>query len=611
MNKSLVQFKNGDVKRIFSINISHDASVAYVVDGQVEWMIEEERLTHRKHDSYPFMSILRANNIIDRNSLLAVTAIEIPTLEEVVNQSVDTSLLIASKVLRKNRYKYKSFEQQHHLSHASIGFYNSGFEEAAVVVVDGAGAIKNGGHEVESIYKASYPDSFELLHQRYVPIFKDTDDVVDNPTTGIGMVYAAGAEYIGYDYTASGKLMGLAPYGKEDPEIKSFITEDGEVNESIFYRVHNGVIIEYYDHIAPKDKMALYLLYNDSNTRCQRHEDDDSIVRIGPALSAPDEVADPTVKFSLNCDIAYRIQKDFETYMVNLIKKAVDITGCKNVVLSGGCALNCVANYEYLNHLPEGGKLFVEPICYDAGLPVGQALLEWRQVTKSSEIKPLKSLYLGPPNTHIMPEGSYFVAGVGPVVDRIMEGHPVAIFQGRSEQGPRALGNRSLLFDPRNPDAQLILNKKKGREWWRPFAASVLLEHVHDWFDMRGLEESPFMMYAVNAREEIWGKIPGVLTLDKTCRIQTVSKEQNENYYNVIREFYDRTGVPMLLNTSFNLGGDTICETVDDVMDTLRRSELEYTYFPEHGKMVYVPENSNAGKKGKIDYSVTNDEIYC
>ena len=130
MNKSLVQFKNGDVKRIFSINISHDASVAYVVDGQVEWMIEEERLTHRKHDSYPFMSILRANNIIDRNSLLAVTAIEIPTLEEVVNQSVDTSLLIASKVLRKNQYKYKSFEQQHHLSHASIGFYNSGFEES-------------------------------------------------------------------------------------------------------------------------------------------------------------------------------------------------------------------------------------------------------------------------------------------------------------------------------------------------------------------------------------------------------------------------------------------------------------------------------------------------
>ena len=194
-------------------------------------------------------------------------------------------------------------------------------------------------------------------------------------------------------------------------------------------------------------------------------------------------------------------------------------------------------------------------------------MLEYRQVTKSTKVKPLKSLYLGPPNTHIMPEGSYFVTGAGPVVDRIMEGHPVAIFQGRSEQGPRALGNRSLLFDPRNPDAQLILNKKKGREWWRPFAASVLLEHVHDWFDMRGLEESPFMMYAVNAREETWGEIPGVLTLDKTCRIQTVSKEQNENYYNVIREFYDRTGVPMLLNTSFNLGGDTICETIDDVMD--------------------------------------------
>lgn len=615
--QSPTQIKIGDVKNIFSINISHDASVAYLVDGEVDWMIEEERLTHRKNDSYPFMSILRANNIIDRNSLIAATVLEIPTLPEMVKESVDSTLLIASKVLRKNQYKYKSFEQQHHLSHASIGFYNSGFEEAAVVVVDGAGAIKDDGHEVESIYKASYPDNFELLHQRYIPIFKDYNldtgqydgDQVKNPTTGIGMAYAAAAEYIGYDYSASGKLMGLAPYGKEDSNIKSFITDDGEVNESLFYRVHNGVILEYYDYIAPLDRMNIYLMYNDVNKRCQKSDIDDKIVRIGPSLKGPDEVVDPRIKFEVNCNIAYKIQKDFETYMVSLIKKAVEITGCKNVVLSGGCALNCVANYEYLNHLPEGGKLFVEPICYDAGLPVGQAMLEYRQVTKSTKVKPLKSLYLGPPNTHIMPEGSYFVTGAGPVVDRIMEGHPVAIFQGRSEQGPRALGNRSLLFDPRNPDAQLILNKKKGREWWRPFAASVLLEHVHDWFDMRGLEESPFMMYAVNAREETWGEIPGVLTLDKTCRIQTVSKEQNENYYNVIREFYDRTGVPMLLNTSFNLGGDTICETIDDVMDTLRRSELEYTYFPEHGKMVYVPENSNAGKKGKINYSVTNDEV--
>ena len=140
-------------------------------------MIEEERLTHRKHDAYPFLSILRANNIINRQSLIAVTVLEIPTLKNVNKESIDTSLLVASKVLRSNKYKYKSFLNQHHLSHAAIGFYNSGFEEAAVVVVDGAGAIKNGGHEVESIYKASIQitfnsyirDSFQHKKQEEVP----------------------------------------------------------------------------------------------------------------------------------------------------------------------------------------------------------------------------------------------------------------------------------------------------------------------------------------------------------------------------------------------------------------------------------------------------------
>ena len=595
------------VRNILSLNISHDASVAYLEDGQVVWMIEEERLTHRKHDAYPFLSILRANNIINRQSLIAVTVLEIPTLKNVNKESIDTSLLVASKVLRSNKYKYKPFLNQHHLSHAAIGFYNSGFEEAAVVVVDGAGAIKNGGHEVESIYKASYPDNFQLLHQRFIPTYKKQEEVPDNPTSGIGMVYAAGAEYVGFDFSSSGKLMGLAPYGKDDPEIKSFLTEDGEVNESLFFRALNGIVIEYYDYISNRIYDNPY-----SKKRCYVNEAGDVLnenaYTIGPALKPPIDVVNPRVKYALNCDIAYRIQKDFETYMINLIKKAVEVTGCKNVVISGGCALNCVANYEYLNHLPEGGKLFVEPICYDAGLSVGQAMLEWRQVTKSEEIRPLKSLYLGPPQHHVIPDIAYDVC-TKDVVDTIEQGHPVAIFQGRSEQGPRALGNRSLLFDPRNPKAQEIVNKKKGRELWRPFAASVLLDHVHDWFDMRGLDESPFMMFAVNAHEKIWDKIPGVLNVDKTCRIQTVSREQNPHYYDLIEEFYKKTGIPMLLNTSFNLAGDTICETVDDVLDTLKRSQLEYTYFPEYDKMICVKENTNAKKKGRINYMVTNDEV--
>jgi carbamoyltransferase len=602
-NQSAVKILPENVNSIFSMNIAHDASVCYLVDGKVKWMIEEERLSHRKHDSYPLLSLLYGNAFISKDSLIAYTTIEIPMEKKMVDDSIDICLLVASKVMRKNKYKCKSFQNQHHLSHASIGFYNSGFEEAAVVVVDGAGAIIGGGHEVESIYKASYPCNFELLHQRYAPVFIETEEQVENPTTGIGMAYAAASEYIGFNYTASGKTMGLAPYGKDNPNIKPFVI-NGEVNEELFVRVSNGVLIDYYEYIYPEGKIDLYKLYNDGVKRCSRDEND--IVRSGPALTAPDQVEDPRIKFSVNCDLAYRMQKDFESYMIDLIKKAVELTGCKNIVLTGGCALNCVANYEYLKYLPEGGKLFVEPICYDAGLSAGQAMLEWRQHTQSKEIYPLKSLYLGIERQHDIPESAYDTT-LSEVVDVIENGNPVGIFQGRSEQGPRALGNRSLLFDPRNPNAQLIMNKKKGRELWRPFAASVLLDHVHDWFDMRGLDESPFMMFAVNAHEKVWDKIPGVLHVDKTCRIQTVSREQNKNYYDLIEEFYKRTGIPMLLNTSFNLGGDTICETVDDVIETLQRSELEYTYFPNQKKMLYISENSNAGKRGKINYSLVDD----
>jgi carbamoyltransferase len=172
------------------------------------------------------------------------------------------------------------------------------------------------------------------------------------------------------------------------------------------------------------------------------------------------------------------------------------------------------------------------------------------------------------------------------VIDLIMEQNIVAIFQGKSEAGPRALGNRSILFDPRNPKGRDIVNTVKKREFFRPFAASVILEHVHEWFDMKGVMESPFMMYAVDALPRVLDRIPAVLHVDMTCRLQTVTKEQNPHYYALISEFNNRTGVPMLLNTSFNLAGDPLVETVDDAIDTLARSEIEYLYLPEKSELI-------------------------
>ena len=157
----------------------------------------------------------------------------------------------------------------------------------------------------------------------------------------------------------------------------------------------------------------------------------------------------------------------------------------------------------------------------------------------------------------------------------------VAIFQNHSEWGPRALGNRSIMFDPRHPNAKQIVNEVKKREYYRPFACTVMLEHAHDYFEMLQLPESPWMSFAIQCKEKALRDIPTLVHADNTCRIQTVTEEQNENYYNLIKGFYERTGVPIIFNTSFNLGGEAICETIYDAIDTCNRSMINHLYVPE------------------------------
>lgn len=162
----------------------------------------------------------------------------------------------------------------------------------------------------------------------------------------------------------------------------------------------------------------------------------------------------------------------------------------------------------------------------------------------------------------------------------------VAVYQGRSEAGPRALGNRSILYDPRDSSGRDTINMVKNREKFRPFAASVLEEHATDWFDMSTLEHSREMMYAVEAKENVRDKIPAVLHVDYTCRIQTVTRETNPHYYELISEFYLQTEVPMVLNTSFNLGGEPLVETPGDAISTFNRSDIDMLWFPEINRMI-------------------------
>ena len=164
----------------------------------------------------------------------------------------------------------------------------------------------------------------------------------------------------------------------------------------------------------------------------------------------------------------------------------------------------------------------------------------------------------------------------------------VGIFQGNSEWGPRALGNRSILFDPRNPQAKRIVNEVKQREDYRPFACTVLKEHAHEYFEMLQLEESPYMSFAVQCKKKAMEDIPTLVHADNTCRMQTVTEEQNKNYYNLIKAFGDKTGVPILFNTSFNLGGEAIVETVYDAIDTCNRSMINHLYIPEDQE-IHIP----------------------
>ena len=279
--------------------------------------------------------------------------------------------------------------------------------------------------------------------------------------------------------------------------------------------------------------------------------------------------------FQSKADFAYALQTATQNHVKKYIDRMIEKTGIKKVVLAGGYFLNCVANYSYLR---KDVEFYIEPVSSDAGTSMGAAKYIHHTVTQDKTVRPQKHIYLGLKH-EFKPEGND--ACYNGVAKLLTEGKIIAIYQGRSEAGPRALGNRSILFDPRRVDGKDYVNKVKGREWYRPFAGTVLSEHVHDYFDMKGLKESPFMMYAVDVLEDKKDIIPAITHVDGTCRIQTVTKKQNLHYYNLIDAFYKKTGVPILFNTSFNLAGDCIVESYEDAIKALNNSDIDYIYFPE------------------------------
>jgi len=600
---------------IAGITRGHNAGVCLLKDGEIVFAIEEERLSRHKYDGGPYASIVKILEYTDKLDYLAIAHTqelrETSGHVDFTGDDVYTGLarklgLIDRKANIYNHPQVIDLSYVHHKLHAACAFYRSGFETATAVIVDGAGTfipLQIEGQtqmtwELESIFTCRYPNNFKTVYKHlggrgpwvgaHIPSMdssregeEGTHELVLDDSAGITKAYEAVTQYCGWAPIEAGKTMGLFPYGGPNSNIPPIYSDGGGSGK--WRTTDRNLIIPTYP--------------NGARVNEGRYEE----------LTTPSDVYENGEDVTLlqnRRDMAWAVQTQSQEEVLRLIRKAVDTTGITNVVLSGGYGLNCVANYWYLEQLKdEGINFYVEPISSDAGTAIGAAMIVHHRLTEDDIVRPYAdSLYLGPKYEYTEQQildivdkynGKIYDADNNHVVELLRKKNIVTLFQGRSENGPRALGNRSILFDPTFSDGKDFVNKVKRREYFRPFAGSILHEHAHEWFDMRGMDQSPHMMYAMNCQPGVAEKIPSIIHVDGTCRIQTVKREQNPHYYDLINDFYKVSGMPILFNTSFNLGGEPLVETLDDAVRTLANSDMEYLYLPEYKKIIEVKNGNN------------------
>ena len=477
---------------IAAIARGHNAGVCLLKDGEVVFSIEEERLSRKKYDGGPYASMVEILKYTDKIDYLIVAHTQ--SLSDRACGRVDysgddvyTGLarklgLIDQHVDTLNKHpQVIDLSHIHHKLHAACAFYRSGFENAVAVIVDGAGTfipINNSitgdmtVFEVESIFQCDYPNDIYALYKHYgtgeatpgayYPELDSssigepgkTHEAVFSDKAGIVKVYEAVTQYCGFTAIEAGKTMGLFPYGKQNDAIPPLFQKEGYFSLS-----NRNFIIPTYPNASVINSQ--HYPFVDEN----------------PKSDSKDE----WTTMQNRRDLAYAVQTQSQKECLDLIYKAVKMSGCKNVVFSGGYGLNCVANYYYLESLQKDGiNFYAEPVSNDAGTAMGAAMLFYHSLTQSKEKKANKpTLYLGPKRTYTdeqikaicdRPGVEVEDADNKAVVELIKNKNIVSIFQGASENGPRALGNRSILYDPRDPNGKDHVNKVKHREYFRPFA---------------------------------------------------------------------------------------------------------------------------------------------
>lgn len=553
---------------------SHDAAAALVVDGRVVAACEEERFTREKHTGkLPLNAIehcLRAGGLADPSEATLVCHCHVmsqmfsPEMLEQNRARMKPGTRLAFQaglgVMRRfNRIAghdddrgLRVFKKQtgvlpepgrfravpHHLCHAASAFYPSPFEEALCLTLDAQ------GESASAMLAVGQGTRLRVLRQLHAP-------------NSVGHLYGCITRYLGFGMGDDDKVMGLAPYGDPSrfrPFFQRLVQSEPDGAFAVDPNLSSYLVVR--DALFPEG-----LLYPRSMT---------------DALGPPRLSDEPIVQ--RHADIAAALQEAVERAVLRMLESARDATGQRNLCLAGGVALNCTMN----GKIARSGlfeRVWVQPASHDAGTSLGAALYGYHEILGGERRpQPRAPVYLGPEYGNAGLSKALLELGkhvrshrpaelYAPVARALADGKIVGWFQGRGEWGPCALGHRSLLADPRRPEMKdRVSSAVKLREGFRPFAPACLREHAADWFDLSGIGESPYMLFAVPVHEARRAQIPAVTHVDGSARVQTVEREDSPRFHALLRAFHELTGVPVLLNTSFNVNGEPIVHCPEDAI---------------------------------------------
>jgi carbamoyltransferase len=561
---------------VLGLNMYHaDASAAVIQDGEVVAAVAEERLNRVKHyGGVPRLAIRACLRMIGADlrdvehvaigrdshanlrQKVRYAATNLGKLRNLLayrrrGRSMDDlrTLLAHALEVDAERLRFEEHHVEHHLAHVASAYYCSGWDRAAGLSYDGSGDF------VSAMLTRCEGNTIDVLERVFVP-------------HSLGSFYTMICDFIGYrTYGDEGKVMGLAAYGKETyvEEVSRIVREKGDTFD---------LDLSYFRPFGSSQGMQIAA---DGTVTLARHFSQKMVAFFGE----PREPGGPITQRDM--DLACAMQLRFEEIFFHMLRRLHARVQVGDVVLAGGCALNSVANGKLFYATPFE-RTWIQPAAGDEGLAVGAALHAYHATLGRPRGPRMRHSYLGPEFAETAIRAALDAAGLSyrrfereplleTVANRIAAGDVVGWFQGRMEWGPRALGNRSILGHPGRPEMKDVLNARiKRREWFRPFAPSVLADRQAEFFEQT--HPSPFMLHVYPVRPDKRELLCAVNHVDDTGRLQTVTRDENPLYYDLIRAFERRTGLPVVLNTSFNENEPIICAP-EEAVDCFRRTKMD------------------------------------